>query len=52
MAAATFYLYLNGYEATFTNKEYEDFMVAVVNAKPSIKIIAEWLQDHSTELDG
>ncbi|MCA9332735.1 type II toxin-antitoxin system death-on-curing family toxin [Candidatus Saccharibacteria bacterium] len=49
MAAAGFFLYLNGYETTFTNSEYEEFMIYVVNHKPKLKTIATWLEKHSSK---
>ncbi|MGB4758698.1 MAG: type II toxin-antitoxin system death-on-curing family toxin [Candidatus Saccharimonadales bacterium] len=48
MAAASFYLYLNGYLLSITNLEYEEFMLHVVNDKPVIAEIHEWLKEHSS----
>lgn len=50
MAAAGFYLFLNGHNITLTNDEYEDFMLEVVRKKLSIKAITVWLENHSEEL--
>lgn len=47
MAAAVLYLSQNGTEVTFTNHEYEDIMLHVVNDKPKIEEIKEWLADHA-----
>ncbi len=49
MAAACLYLHLNGIEVTFTNEEYEEFMLHVVNDKPTVRSISRWLKTHSTE---
>jgi death-on-curing protein len=49
MAAASLYLHLNNIEADFTNQEYEDFMLHVVNDKPKILEISRWLKEHSNE---
>jgi death-on-curing protein len=46
MAAASLYLSQNDIEITFTNQEYEDIMLHVVNDKPSIDEIKEWLERH------
>jgi death-on-curing protein len=46
MAAAVLYLSQNEVEVTFTNQEYEDIMLHVVNDKPSIEEIKEWLTAH------
>lgn len=46
MAVAVIYLDLNGIRVDFTNLEYEEFMLYVVNKKPDIKEITEWLKAH------
>lgn len=50
MAAAAFFLFMNNYGVSFTNQEYENFMVSVVNDKPQVKAIASWLKEHSKKL--
>jgi death on curing protein len=47
MAAATYYLYTKGIVVSYTNEEYESFMLQVVNDKPSVTDIADWLKVHS-----
>lgn len=48
MAAASLFLYLKeNIDIQFSNQEYEEFMVYVVQAKPSIEEIAAWLKAHS-----
>ncbi len=46
MAAAVLYLEQNDVKVVFTNQEYEDIMLHVVNDKPSIDRIAKWLKQH------
>lgn len=46
MAVADIYLEFNNCKINFTNEEYEDFMLHVVNVKPPIDTIAQWLKDH------
>ena len=46
MAAAVLYLSQNDVEVVFTNQEYEDIMLHVVNDKPSVEEIKEWLAKH------
>ena len=46
MAAAVLYLEQNDIKVVFTNQEYEDIMLHVVNNKPSIEEIKEWLKQH------
>ena len=46
MAAATYYLYTNDISVSYTNIEYETFMLDVVNNKPSIEQISDWLRSH------
>lgn len=50
LAAASFYLFLNGYSLYITNEEYEGFMLTVVQKKLSIKKIAVWFNQHSQPL--
>ena len=50
MAAAVLYLEQNDIKVAFTNQEYEDIMLHVVNDKPSIEEIQEWLERHVIEL--
>ncbi len=47
MAAAVLYLSQNGIEVTFTNQEYEDVMLHVVNNKPIVEEIKTWLIQHT-----
>jgi len=48
MAAANLFLYLNeNITVQFSNQEYEDFMIHVVQAKPSVEEIADWLKLHT-----
>jgi death-on-curing protein len=50
MAAANLFLYLReDINIQFSNQEYEDFMVYVVNSKPPVNEIAEWLKVHTAE---
>lgn len=46
MAAAALYLEQNDIKVMFTNQEYEDIMLHVVNDKPPISEIKEWLERH------
>lgn len=46
MAAAALFLYLDGVLVTFTNQEYESFMLHVVNDKPELSEIQQWLKAH------
>jgi len=46
MAAAVLYLDQNDIKVSFTNQEYEDIMLYVVNDKPPIEEIKEWLERH------
>ncbi|HEU5004732.1 MAG TPA: type II toxin-antitoxin system death-on-curing family toxin [Candidatus Saccharimonadales bacterium] len=46
MASAVIFLVSYGISTDFTNQEYEDFMLHVVNDKPSIQEIANWLRQH------
>ena len=50
MAAAVLYLEQNNHKVVFTNQEYEDIMLHVVNDKPSISEIKEWLVQHVVSL--
>lgn len=47
MAAAVLYLHNGGIEVQFTNEEYEEIMLYVVNDKPSVDEIKAWLVSHS-----
>jgi prophage maintenance system killer protein len=50
MAAANLFLYLReDINIQFSNQEYEDFMVYVVNSKPPVNEIAEWLKVHAAK---
>lgn len=49
MAAAVIFLNTKGVDVEFTNREYEEFMLYVVNEKPKIEEIAKWLSDHSRQ---
>jgi death-on-curing protein len=50
MAAANLFLYLKeDISIQFSNKEYEDFMIYVVNEKPPINEIADWLKSHTKD---
>lgn len=44
MAAAVLYLEQNEIKVAFTNQEYEDIMLHVVNNKPSIEEIKRWFE--------
>jgi len=46
MAAASLYLSQNDIEISFTNQEYEDIMLHVVNDKPPIDEVKRWLEEH------
>jgi death-on-curing protein len=47
MASASLFLYLrDDINIQFSNKEYEDFILYVVNDKPPINEIADWLKAH------
>lgn len=46
MAAAVLYLHGNDVEIRFTNEEYEEIMLHVVNDKPSVLEIKQWLMRH------
>lgn len=48
MAAAVLYLSQNNIEIAFTNQEYEDFMLHVVNDKPFVEEVKRWLEGHIT----
>lgn len=48
MAAASYFLDMHDLDLGITNEEYEDFMLHVVNNKPSVKEISTWLEDHSS----
>lgn len=50
MAAAGFFLHVNGYTVTFSNKEYEEFMLYVVGKKPALDVISNWLEAHTKKL--
>lgn len=47
MAAASYFLYVHNINLLITNQEYEDFMLKVVNEKPTINEIKNWLEEHS-----
>lgn len=49
MAAAVLYLEQNNLKVAFTNQEYEDIMLHVVNDKPPISEIKEWLERHTVD---
>lgn len=49
MAAAVLYLSQNDIEVSFTNQEYEEIMLHVVNNKPPIKEIKVWLANHTSK---
>jgi death-on-curing protein len=46
MAAAIYYLSLFSITITITNKEYETFMLHVVNNNPLVAEISAWLEHH------
>jgi len=50
MAAAAYYLDENDIGADYTNQDYEDFMLHVVNDKPSATEIGKWLRGHSEDM--
>lgn len=47
MAAASYFLDIHDIELAITNKEYENFMLHVVNDKPGVKEVSEWLKNHA-----
>ncbi|HEU4914706.1 MAG TPA: type II toxin-antitoxin system death-on-curing family toxin [Candidatus Saccharimonadales bacterium] len=47
MAAAVLYLSMHNIEVQFTNEEYEEIMLHVVNDKPSVEEIKSWLMQHA-----
>lgn len=48
MAAANLFLYLKeDITIQFSNQEYEDFMIYVVQDKPPVEEIVDWLKRHS-----
>lgn len=47
MAAASYFLDIHDVDLDITNEEYENFMLHVVNDKPSVKEISKWLKAHS-----
>lgn len=49
MAAAALYLHNSGIEVRFTNEEYEEIMLHVVNDKPTVDEIKRWLVDHAVK---
>jgi death-on-curing protein len=48
MAVAIIYLELNDVRIDFTNEEYEIFMLYVVNSKPPLDYLVNWLRSHAT----
>ena len=50
IAAASYFLKLNGYELLITSQQYESYILRVVNKKPKIRSIARWLKKHSQRL--
>lgn len=52
MAAASLFLYLKeNIDVRLSNQEYEEFMIYVVQTKPSIEEIAAWLKVHSATVE-
>lgn len=47
MAAAVLYLSIHNREVQFTNEEYEEIMLHVVNNKPTVEEIKSWLTQHA-----
>lgn len=47
MAAAVLYLALHNINVDFTNEEYEQMMLHVVNDKPPVMGIRSWLMQHA-----
>lgn len=47
MAAAVLFLHLHDITVQFTNQEYEEVMLHVVNDKPPVEEIKGWLIQHS-----
>jgi death-on-curing protein len=47
MAAAALFLSHNGITIQFTNPEYEEVMLHIVNHKPTLDEISTWLKTHS-----
>jgi death-on-curing protein len=50
MAIAGFFLFINGLQVTFTNNEYDEFMIFVVQNKPDINTIESWLKEHTSKI--
>jgi death-on-curing protein len=50
MAVASYYLDDNDIQVNYSNDEYEEIMLHVVNNKPSVHEIAQWLEDHSSPI--
>lgn len=50
VAAAAYFLQINGYRLVITDKQYESYILRVVSKKPSIRSIARWLRKHSEEI--
>jgi len=44
------FLFMNGYSLDISNKELVKFVLAVVNEKPEIKVIARWLKTNSKKI--
>lgn len=49
-AAMARFLYLNGYALLVTNKEIEDYTVAIATAKTDLADIATWIKNHSKKV--
>lgn len=47
MATASFFLFAHNIRLSITDKQYEEFMLRVVNEKPPIDTIKTWLAQHS-----
>ena len=50
IAAASRFLFINGYELATTNKEVEIFVLKIVVEKMDIKTISAWFKKHSKKL--
>lgn len=52
MAVSVLFLILQDILVDFSNQEYEEFMLHVVNDKPNLKEISSWLEEHAGQTSG
>ncbi len=50
VAAAAYFLQINGYRLVITDQQYESYILRVVSKKPAIRSIARWLRRHSQQI--